>query len=105
MNLSTILVGLFGVFNIIGGIIGYIKAQSFMSLISGSVAGILLLLCSYGIARNSTSAVYGAIIISLLLGGRFLMTMLRNFKVMPDLIIVLFSAVTIIAGILLLTKQ
>ena len=105
MNFSTILIGLFGIFNIIGGIIGYVKAQSFISLISGSVAGILLLICSYGITRNSTAAVYGVIVVSLLLGGRFMMTMIKNFKVMPDLIIVAFSLASIVVGILLLTRQ
>lgn len=105
MNFSAIVIGVFGFFNIIGGIIGYVKAQSIASLLSGGIAGILLLICAYGVTKNSSIAAYGTIVISLLLGGRFLTTMIKNFKVMPDLIIVVLSCLSIIAAILAQVKQ
>jgi uncharacterized membrane protein (UPF0136 family) len=99
MNITVIIVLLFGIFSIVGGIIGYSKAGSVPSLVAGSVSGIFLILSAFGLSRNYTAASYLALLVALLLGARFTMTIVKNFKVMPDLIMILFSAVTIIAVI------
>jgi uncharacterized membrane protein (UPF0136 family) len=47
MNLGIIAAFAYGVLAIVGGIIGYVQARSQVSLISGSVSGLLLILSAY----------------------------------------------------------
>ena len=104
MGLTTSVVAVYGLFCIVGGIIGYVKAQSTASLFAGMVSGIVLLICSYGITKGNTPALYISLVVSILLGGRFLITLFNNFKVMPNLIMVILSVITIIIVIVSLSK-
>ncbi|MEH2140786.1 TMEM14 family protein [Nostoc sp.] len=47
MNLSIIAALAYGILAIVGGIIGYIQAKSKVSLLSGSISGLLLILAAY----------------------------------------------------------
>ncbi|MBN2365631.1 MAG: hypothetical protein EH225_06530 [Calditrichaeota bacterium] len=105
MNITVYTVFLFGLFSLIGGIIGYTKAGSLVSLLAGGLSGIILIISSIGIFKNYNLAFYVALVVALLLGGRFVMTLIKNFKVMPDLIMVLFSAVTIFFLVMDLIKK
>ncbi len=96
MNLAIIAVLAFGVFNLVGGVIGFLKAGSKASLIAGSLAGLVLLLCAYGMTKGNRVAPVVSLIVALLLGGRFFGTWMKNRRVMPDLLMVLFSAATVI---------
>ncbi|UCF65345.1 MAG: TMEM14 family protein [bacterium] len=96
MNITVIVVGLFGLFSLAGGLIGYFKAGSIASLIAGGLSGIILFLSAYGISKGNQVSAYLALIVALLLGGRFMMTLIKSFKVMPDLLMVIFSLVTIL---------
>ena len=107
--IAMIVIIVYGVFCVIGGIIGYAKAKSRASLIAGSVSGLILFVCAwlFNIAidnmSNSTgdkasiTGIIGSLAVSVLLGGRFLMTWLRTKKLMPDLLMVILSAGTIVA--------
>jgi len=105
MNTTVIIVGLFGLFSLAGGLIGYFKAGSMASLMAGGISGLILLLSAFGISKDNQVAVYVAGVVALLLGGRFLMTLLQKFKVMPDLLMVLFSVVTLIVVIMYLVRK
>ena len=95
---------LFAVFNLLGGWIGYRKAGSRASLIAGTAAGVLLLVCAVGLAQHSRAAAIGALLIAVALGGRFTGTWVKTRRMMPDLLMVLFSLMTLVAvGRLLLT--
>ena len=96
MNLALGAVFFFGIFNLVGGFIGFLKAGSKASLIAGSLAGIVLLLCAYGMTKGNSLAPVVSLIIALLLGGRFFGTWMKNRRVMPDLLMILFSAATVI---------
>ena len=86
----------FGIFNLAGGLIGFLKAGSKASLIAGSLAGIVLLLCAYGMTEGNSLAPIASLIVALLLGGRFFGTWMKNRRVMPDLLMILFSAAVVI---------
>ena len=45
--MSIIATLIYGIVSLVGGLIGYFKAGSKVSLISGGISGILLLVCSY----------------------------------------------------------
>jgi len=105
MNLASAIVGLFGLFNIVGGIMGYAKSGSMPSLITGGISGLVLLLCSYGITKDLKWAGIVAFFVAFLLGGRFFRSLFITFKVMPSLIVVLFSLATfIVVGAFLFKK-
>ncbi len=96
MSLASFVVVSYGVFTLVGGLIGYVKAKSTASLIAGTIAGTALLFCTYGIAHGSRVAVIIAGIIALLLGGRFAMTWPRTRCLMPDLLMIILSGVTLL---------
>ena len=98
MTLAVGITGLYGAFSIAGGIIGYVKARSTASLIAGTMSGALLLLCAAGMSQGRPVATWGSLAIAAALGARFLGTWLKTRRVMPDLIMVLFSAATIAAA-------
>ncbi len=69
--MAIILTAVYGLVSLIGGTIGYVKANSTASLVAGGISGVLLLLCAAGITRWPTLSLAGAIVISLALAGRF----------------------------------
>ncbi len=77
---ASIATGLYGLVALVGGIIGYVKASSTASLVAGGVSGILLLLCAVGVFRLPIWSAIGAIIISLLLLGRFGSYVIHHFN-------------------------
>ena len=105
MNGTVMIVAAYGIFNGVGGVIGYLKAKSTVSLVAGSISGVLLLLCAYGIRQGSRAALLGSLAIAFALGMRFLGTYLKKRRVMPDLLMVLLSAATLLAvGLVLLRR-
>lgn len=98
MSVAVVIVASYGIFSLAGGVIGYLKAKSAASLIAGSLSGVLLLLCAYGIGQGSRTALLGSLLIAVALGARFLGTWLKKRRVMPDLLMVLFSAATLLAA-------
>ncbi len=100
MDYATIVVAVFGLFCIAGGIIGFAKAASMISLVTGAVSGVILLACAWGISQGSPIATFASLIVSLGLGGRFFGTWLKNKRVMPDLIMAVLAAAVFIVVIL-----
>ena len=96
MDAAVVIVTVFGLFSLVGGVRGYVKAQSKASLIAGSIAGVALLGCAFGIAKGSGIASLASLGIALLLGGRFLGTWLKKRRILPDLLMILFSLATFV---------
>ena len=100
MELSVIITGLYGLISLVGGVVGYAKAKSAASLIAGSVSGIVLLACAYGLMHGSHAATIISAVTAIALGGRFLGVWIRKRRVMPDLIMV-FGALIVLASLFL----
>ncbi|MFZ0389752.1 MAG: TMEM14 family protein [Calditrichia bacterium] len=105
MNAAFWVVLFYGIFSIAGGLIGYFKANSMVSLLAGGIAGVILLISAYGLSKASTWAAYTALIVAIVLGARFLITLLSAFKIMPNLVMVLFSLATVVTVLLMLLNK
>ena len=86
----------YGTFCIIGGVIGHVKAKSTISLIAGVVSGLVLFVCAWLFWQFNFAGAVGGLAVAGLLGGRFFMTWRKTKRVMPDLLMVLLSAATIV---------
>lgn len=74
---------------------GYVKAASKASLIAGSITGGLLLLSAFLISRDITAGAILGIVVSLVLLSQFGPSLLKKFKVMPNLLIVVLGLITV----------
>ena len=94
MSASWVLAG-YGFFTVVGGLIGYAKANSSASLIAGTISGGLMLLCAEGMRRGSQPAAVAGLVISALLAARFAGTWRTKRRLMPDLLMVLGGLATV----------
>ena len=97
MNFAVITVAVYGLFSLVGGVIGFVKAKSKASLVAGTVSGVLLLGSAYGMTQSVRAAFFIALIVALLLGVRFFRTWQKNRRVMPDLLMIVLSLLSLIA--------
>ena len=92
-----IILYVYGVLLIVGGLIGYMKARSVPSLVAGVVCGLIALFLGFDYMWRL--APYAALVLSLflliLMGRRYLNTR----KAMPALLIVVMSAIVAIVQI------
>ena len=95
MDIPVIVTAIFGAFVIFGGVVGYVKAGSKASLIAGSITGGLLLLSAFLTAKDSTAGTVLGIIVSLLLLSQFGPSLRKEFKLMPNLLIVVLGSITV----------
>ncbi len=73
----------FGLFTILGGVMGFVKASSTASLVAGGISGILLLVAAYLLRGNVTPGLILGGIVCLALAGRFVPAYLSTHKIMP----------------------
>ena len=87
---------LYGLLVIGGGLLGYLKSNSTISLISGGISGLLLLILGIAIyLGNQWAAIVAAIIISLLI-IIFIVRWLKTKKFMPAIPTIFFGIVSLI---------
>ena len=89
----------FGLLTIAGGVLGYVKAGSTASLIAGSISGVLLLVAAFLLPTHVVVGLTIALVVSLLLAGRFLPAFLKTGKFMPNGIMALLSILGIVCAI------
>lgn len=85
----------YGLLSIVGGIVGYTKAKSKPSLISGTISGILLIVSAYLQLQTLGIGLILAQIITLLLVVVFGIRLSKTRKFMPAGLMLLFGVVTL----------
>ncbi len=96
---------IFGVLTIVGGIVGFVKANSTASIIAGSITGLLLIGAALLLPNHVVAGLAIAGATSLLLAGRFIPNFIRTGKVMPAGMMSVLSAIGIVMAIVAWMKR
>ncbi|MEH1861169.1 MAG: TMEM14 family protein [Nostoc sp.] len=83
MNLSIVAAFAYGILAIVGGVIGYIQATSRVSLLSGSISGLLLILAAYFQLQGQTWGAILAVLVTTALVVFFAFRLVKTRKFMP----------------------
>lgn len=83
-----------------GGVMGYVKAKSKASLISGAVSGLLLIVCAIAILAGFPAGAQAGLGVTVLLCVVFAMRLAKTRKMMPSGMLLILSLA--VAGLLLL---
>jgi uncharacterized membrane protein (UPF0136 family) len=83
MNLSIIAALGYGILSMIGGIIGYTQARSKVSLISGSVSGVLLIFAAIIQIQGQRWGLTLAVVVTGILLVVFTLRLIKTRKFMP----------------------
>ncbi|ABW28794.1 TMEM14 family protein [Acaryochloris marina] len=83
MTSSILAAFIYGLFTLLGGIMGYVKSRSKISLISGCFSGMLLLSGALAALKGNAWGLTLAMVVTALLIVVFLVRWLKTRKVMP----------------------
>ena len=92
---AAIIVTAYGILTFLGGVIGFVLSSSLMSLVMGSIFGILLILSGVLIYKKRVYASYSAIVLSLLLAGFFIPRFIKTMHFFPAGLMALCSLVIV----------
>ncbi|NJK30522.1 MAG: hypothetical protein HC851_07925 [Acaryochloris sp. RU_4_1] len=96
MTASILAAFLYGLLAFIGGIIGYLKSRSQISLISGCFSGMLLLSGALATLRGNPWGLKMAMIVTAILVIVFIIRGLKTRKVMPAGVMVGFGILALV---------
>jgi uncharacterized membrane protein (UPF0136 family) len=96
---------IFGLLTIIGGVIGYVKAGSTVSIVAGAISGIALIVAAYLLPGNVAMGLIIAAIVSIALAGRFIPAYMKTGKVMPAGLMAALSVIGVIVAIVAWIKK
>lgn len=83
MTPSILAAFLYGIFTLLGGIMGYVKSKSQISLISGCFSGMLLLSGALAALRGNPWGLTMALIVTAILVIVFIVRWFKTRKLMP----------------------
>ncbi|QDZ40243.1 hypothetical protein FRE64_09945 [Euhalothece natronophila Z-M001] len=96
MNVANIAVIVYGVLAIVGGVMGYKSAGSKVSLISGSISGVILLLAGIAsLLEQDWGLILGSIVSAVLIIV-FLSRLWKTRKFMPAGLMIIAGAVVLV---------
>ncbi|MEP7071185.1 MAG: TMEM14 family protein [Verrucomicrobiota bacterium] len=90
---------IFGLLTIVGGVIGYLKAGSVISVVAGGVSGILLVVAALLLPQHPVAGLILAGLVSFLLAGQFAPKFLRTGTLMPAGLMAILSVLGIVMAI------
>lgn len=96
---------IFGLLTIVGGVIGYVKAGSTVSIVAGAISGIALIVAGFLLPGNVVLGLALAGLVSILLAGRFIPAFMKTGAVMPAGLMSVLSAIGIIMAIVAWIKK
>jgi uncharacterized membrane protein (UPF0136 family) len=96
MNITSYAVIIYGIFVILGGLIGYMQAKSKASLIAGGISGAILLIAGVMMLQRVTEAAYLALLIAFALTVLFGKRFAGKKKFMPAGMMLMFSLLMVV---------
>jgi uncharacterized membrane protein (UPF0136 family) len=96
---------IFGLLTIVGGVIGYVKAGSTISIVTGAIAGVALLASAFLLSGNMALGLVIAGLVSVLLAGRFIPHLMKTGKLMPDGLMAVLGAIGVVMAIVAWIKK
>jgi uncharacterized membrane protein (UPF0136 family) len=96
---------IFGLLTIVGGVLGYVKAGSTVSIIAGSISGIALIVAALLLPGNVVLGLAIAGLVSILLAGRFIPAFMKTGAVMPAGLMSVLSVIGVIMAIVAWIKK
>lgn len=100
MNLAVIATIAYGILAIAGGVLGYVKAKSTASLISGIVSGVLLLIGGLLQQQGSPFGLVFSAIVTGVLVAVFIVRLIKTRKFMPAGIMIIAGLIVVITMLL-----
>ena len=103
--IAVVITALYGLASIGGGILGYVRKDSVPSLVAGGIAGLLLLACAAAVSYAPVVSLSGAIVLALLLLGRFLPNLIKERDALGEFVSTPIGAVTVtmvVGGVLVI---
>jgi uncharacterized membrane protein (UPF0136 family) len=94
----------FAIVTVLGGIMGYVKAKSWISLVSGTVSAGILVTASCLLPERPIVSGAVAICVSVLLAGKFIPDYIHKKAFIPSGLMALLSAVSIVLTLLSMTR-
>ncbi len=95
MRLQALVTLVYAILVLAGGVMGYLKAQSTPSLVSGIGFGVALLFSGWFIWQDNQTAAYLAIGLTLLIAAFFSYRFLETGKFMPAGLVLILSLLTL----------
>jgi uncharacterized membrane protein (UPF0136 family) len=89
----------FGILTIAGGIIGYVKVGSVVSIIAGAVTGILLLVAAWILPIHREIGLALALLTSAVLAGQFIPRVFRTRRLVPAGVMSVLSVIGIVVAV------
>ncbi|MEH1819880.1 MAG: TMEM14 family protein [Nostoc sp.] len=83
MNLGIVAAFAYGILAIVGGIIGYIQARSIVSLLSGSISGLLLIIAAFFQLQGHAWGSILAVLVTAIFVVFFVFRLVKTRKFMP----------------------
>ena len=90
----------FGVVTIAGGIIGYSKAGSVISIVAGAITGSLLIVAGVILPQYREFGLVLAVLTSAILAAQFIPRLLRTRRVVPAGVMSVLSVIGLILAVL-----
>ena len=96
MNIASLIVLVYAVLVLVGGVFGYVKAASRPSLIGGAAGGLCLLVAAWGLARHQPWGLPVALALTLALLVFFALRFVRTRAFMPGGLMAVLSLLALL---------
>jgi uncharacterized membrane protein (UPF0136 family) len=95
----------FALLTIVGGVMGYVKAKSVISIVSGTISGVILIVASCLLPERPILAGVIALCVSVLLAGKFVPDFVHKKAFVPGGLMAFLSLASIVLTILALLPK
>ena len=105
IEIAKIYYFVFGALTIAGGIMGFVKKGSYISLVAGGLCGVLFFIAALWLKEKPQNGLILGAVVSLALAGQFVPAFLKKFNWMPAGLMAVLSVIALIVTLLAFAKR